>query len=88
MKHRIQAVVDPASFETGTDEFGRDFTEQLIVQQYTEAGIVEDEVRIASDSETGWVARTSAAGSELGLWFVARDDRGGVSWAERRVRVR
>lgn len=88
VKHRIQAVVATASFETGTDELGRDFTEQLIVHQYTEAGIVEDEVRIASDSETGWVARASASGSELRLWFVARDDRGGVSWAERRVRVR
>lgn len=87
-KHRIAAVVDASSFETGSDEFGRDFTEQLIVQQYTEAGIVEDEVRVASDSETGWAARASASGSELRLWFVARDDRGGVSWAERRVRVR
>ncbi len=88
VKHRIQAVVDAASFEAGTDEFGRAFSEQLIVHQYTEAGIVEEEVRIASDSETGWVARASASGSELRLWFVARDDRGGVSWAERRVRVR
>lgn len=87
-KHRIQALVDPASFETGSDEFGRSFDEQLIVQQYTEAGIVEEEIRIATDSETGWAARASASGRELRLWFVARDDRGGVSWAERRVRVR
>jgi hypothetical protein len=47
----------------------------------------EDEVRIAAEAETRWVARSTASGSEQSLWFVARDDRG-VSWAERRVRVR
>lgn len=88
VRHRVQAVVSASSFESGTDEFGRSFTEQLIVQHYTEQGLFEDEVRIGADSETGWVARSRASGSELRLWFVARDDRGGVTWAERRVRVR
>jgi hypothetical protein len=38
--------------------------------------------------ETHWVARSGSSGNELSLWFVARDGRGGVNWAERRVRVR
>ena len=88
VRHRIQAVLTPDSFEAGSDEFGRGFDEEVIVQHYTESGIVEDEVRIGEESETGWVARASASGSELSVWFIARDDRGGVAWAERRVRVR
>lgn len=86
-KHRIQAVLTPESFESGTDEFGRGFSEAVIVQHYATEGIFEDEIRIGSDSENGWVARRSASGQEVVLWLVARDDRGGVSWAERRVRV-
>jgi hypothetical protein len=86
--HRIAANLTAASFEAGVDEFGRDFTEQLVVQHYVTDGIFEYEVRIGASPETGWVARQSASGQELRLWFVARDDRGGVSLAERRVRVR
>jgi hypothetical protein len=86
--HRIAASVSPDSFQSGQNEFGNEFTEQVIVQHYTTDGIFEDEVRIAAEAETRWVARSTASGSEQSLWFVARDDRGGVTWAERRVRVR
>jgi hypothetical protein len=34
------------------------------------------------------VARKAALGQTLTLWFVVRDNRGGVTWAERRVDVR
>ncbi|MEY4549686.1 MAG: hypothetical protein RL685_5881, partial [Pseudomonadota bacterium] len=51
-------------------------------------GIFEDEVRIAEEPETTWVARSGSSGSTVTLWFVARDDRGGVSWTTRRVSVR
>ena len=45
---------------------------------------------IAPLTEMGarFVARSVASGQELRLWFVARDDRGGVTLAERRVQVR
>jgi hypothetical protein len=86
--HRIAAQVTPESFETGTDEFGRAFAEELVVQHYATDGIFEYEVRIAELPETRFVARSVASGQELRLWFVARDDRGGVTLAERRVRVR
>lgn len=86
--HRIAANLSAESFEAGTDEFGRSFTEEIVVQHYATEGIFEDEVRIAELPENRWVARRSASGQELRLWFVARDDRGGVTVAERTVRVR
>jgi hypothetical protein len=88
VRHRIAAVLDEQSFEAGSDEFGHDFSEEVIVQHYATDGIFEDEVRIAEDPETGWVARSSSSGTEVSVWFVARDDRGGVSWTTRRVQVR
>jgi hypothetical protein len=84
----VAAIVGAESFESGRDEFQRDYSEDLVIQHYSTEGIFESEVRVADDPKTGWVARSSASGSELSLWFVARDDRGGVSWTERRVRVR
>jgi hypothetical protein len=86
--HRIAANLSPESFEAGTDEFGRAFAEELIVQHYATEGIFEYEVRIGELPDNRWVARRSASGQELRVWFVARDDRGGVTVAERRVRVR
>ena len=87
-KHALAAFVTPASFESGVDEFGREYGESLVVQYYATEGLYEFDVRIGEEPETGWAARSTASGSELTLWFVARDNRGGVSWTERRVRVR
>ena len=87
-KHRLAAVVTPESFESGKDELGRDINEQLVIQYYATEGIFEHEVKVGHEPETGWVARKSASGQTLKLWFVARDNRGGVSWAERQVTVR
>ncbi len=72
----------------GRDELGRDFTEQLVIQYYATEGIFEYEVRTGASPKTGWVARKRASGKTLTLWFVARDDRGGVTWTQRRVSVR
>lgn len=87
-EHRIAAILAPESFESGTDEFGREFDEELIVQHYATEGIFEYEIRIGELPDNRWVARRRASGDELLLWFVARDDRGGVAIAERRVAVR
>lgn len=87
-ERRIAANISAESFEAGTDEFGRDFAEELVVQHYATEGIFEYEVRIGELPDNRWVARRSASGQELRLWFVVRDDRGGVTLAERRVRVR
>jgi len=86
--HEISAVVSPDSFEAGSDEFGRNFSENLVVQHYNTDGMFEDEVRLANDAETHWSARSGSSGTTVTLWFVVRDDRGGVSWTTRRVHVR
>jgi hypothetical protein len=87
-KHQLAALLSADSFESGKDEFGRAFAEQLVIQHYATEGIYEFEVRTGRAPKTGWVARKRASGQTLTLWFVARDDRGGVTWAERQVTVR
>jgi hypothetical protein len=87
-KHELAARLTAASFEAGDDELGRSFEERLVVQYYATEGIFDNEVRAGTAPQNGWVARRSASGQTLRLWFVARDDRGGVTWTERRVRVR
>ena len=77
----------PDSFEAGQDEFGRAFAEQVVIQYYATDGIFEHEVKLGSAPNNGWVARSSASGQTLSIWFVVRDDRGGVSWATRQVTV-
>lgn len=88
LSHKVAAVATPASFEAGRDEFGREFEEQVVAQYYSTEGIFEDEVRVGDDPETRFVARSNASGQELTMWFVIRDDRGGVTWTERKLRVR
>jgi hypothetical protein len=87
-KHELGAAVTPESFESGTDELDEPFTEQVVLQFYATEGIFEDQVKRAEAPNNGWVARKSASGQTLRMWFVARDDRGGVTWAERQLRVR
>lgn len=87
-KHQLALALTPESFETGLDSAGLEFAEQVVVQYYATEGIFENEVRVGNDTKNGWVARRAASDKTLRLWFVARDDRGGVSWATRQVTVR
>lgn len=87
-KHALAAHVTDASFERGVDELGAPFSEDLVIQHYATEGIFEYDVRIATAPESGWVARAGASGKTVTLWLVARDNRGGMSWATRQVRVR
>lgn len=86
-KHDLAVLLSPDSFETGLDSSGESFTEDVVIQHYATEGIFQYEVRIGSSPKTGWVARKAASGQTLTLWFVARDDRGGVSWTTRQVAV-
>jgi hypothetical protein len=86
-QHVIHVDVPESSTESGVDSFGASFSEQVVVQYYGTEGIFEHDVRLASDSATGWTARRASAGREVRLWFVVRDDRGGIAWEERQVRV-
>jgi hypothetical protein len=86
-KHDVAAFVTQESFESGQDEYGAAFQEQLITEYYATEGIFKDPVRISEDPTTRWVAREAAAGRDLTLWFVVHDNRGGVSWDTRTVHV-
>jgi hypothetical protein len=86
-KHDLVVQLPSGTVEKGTDELGKGFSEQVVVQYYATEGIFENEVKIAAETENGWVARKQAAGQLLTFWFVARDDRGGVSWTSRQVQV-
>lgn len=87
-KHQIALELSAASFERGADEHGAAFTEQLVIQHFATEGLFENEFRVGESPKNGWVARKAASGQTLRLWLVARDNRGGVSWTERGVRVR
>jgi len=86
-RHRIRVDATTASFEVGTSETGEPFEEQLVVQYYATEGTFADDVRVATSPETEWVARPSARGEQVRLWFVLRDNRGGVTWTERHLSV-
>ncbi len=91
LAHEVAIELTPESFESGTDEAGSSFTEQLVAQYYATQGLFENEVRIARNSATKFVARTvdvKDGGNLITLWLVARDNRGGVSWVTRQVRVK
>lgn len=87
-KHALAAHVAQQSYERGVDETGVEFTEDLVIQHYATEGIFEYDARVATAPTSGWVARGGASGKTVTLWLVARDNRGGVSWATRQVRVR
>lgn len=86
-KHTVAAQIDPKSLESGVDELGQPFQEDLVVQHYATEGLFEYDARIGTNTATGWVARASAKGTTVNLWFVARDNRGGMSWVVRQAKV-
>ena len=86
-KHRIAARLSAASVESGTTEFGVDFTEQVIIEYFATEGVFEYEIKVASDPQTNWAARKAASGKDLTLWMVVHDDRGGATWVQRHVHV-
>jgi hypothetical protein len=86
--HHVAAVAAAGVREVGIDENGTAFEEQVIVQYYATEGIFEHDVKTAADPETGWKARDVSRGRTVTLWLVLRDDRGGVRWATRQIRVR
>jgi hypothetical protein len=86
-KHAIGVKIDPSSFEAGTDEFGAPFTEQLVVQYYATEGLFQDDVKRGQDPDSVFVGRTGKLGDHT-MWIVVRDNRGGVSWVERKIRIK
>ena len=85
-KHKLE-VRAPDAEEHTTDVDGHPITEQAIVQFYGTGGTYEDDVRTLDEPDTTWRPRSEDRDQVLTLWFVVRDDRGGVTWTERRVVV-
>jgi len=85
-KHRLE-VRAPGAEESATDVDGRGIREQVVAQFYATGGTFEDEVRVIDEADTTWQPRAEDRGQTLRLWFVVRDDRGGVTWTERQVHV-
>lgn len=88
LRHHVAAQIPPDSVESGTDSFGHAFREEVVVQLYATEGIFEHDTRIVDRPDSDWVARSAAAGTVVTMWIVVRDDRGGVTWVTRQVRVR
>jgi hypothetical protein len=84
-KHQIAATATPESAETGVDEHGRSFHEDVIVQYDATEGIFEFPARRSDSPSTGFVARKAGT---ITVWMLLRDDRGGVSWTTRTIRAR
>lgn len=85
-KHKLE-VRAPDAEERRTDAEGNPVVEQVIAQFYGTGGTFEDDVRTLDEPDTTWQPRPEDREKLLTLWFVVRDDRGGVSWVERQVRV-
>lgn len=83
---RIELRADGAS-ERSVDAAGLPITEQSVLQFYATAGAFDDDLKLASAGRNTWRARREDAGKLVRFWFVVRDDRGGVSWAERTLQV-
>jgi hypothetical protein len=86
LRHRIR--VESTGPESGVDENGTRFEEQQVVQFYASQGVFERPVRIADAPDNHWAAQRKSGEDTARLWFVVRDDRGGVVWQTRQVRVR
>ena len=86
LRHAIRiASTEP---EEGVDENGTRFSEQQVVQFYASQGVFERPVRISAEPDNHWAAQRRDGQDLAQLWFVVRDDRGGVGWITRQVRVR
>lgn len=84
-RHRIS--VQTSAPERGQGERDVPFEEQQVVQFYSTHGLFSAETRISSEADISWAAQRGDDPIAT-FWFVVRDDRGGVDWQNRRVRVR
>lgn len=86
--HTMSIVPEAGASESGVDETGASYQEQLLAQYYSTEGLFEYQAKDGVRSTTSFKARKGASGKTLTLWFVLRDDRGGVGWTSRKIAVR
>lgn len=87
-KHELVVTAPPESVEAGTSEYGTPFREAIVYQFYATEGLFEFNTKTFESPKTRWSARTRARGQTVDFWMVVRDNRGGVSWTTRQVKVR
>lgn len=86
---RASAEVDPAA--TGPD--GQTLREQLWIDYYVPSGTLDHPLRLVNDAQAGWNDENRTAWTppaepgELSIYAVLHDNRGGMAWRERRIRV-
>jgi hypothetical protein len=76
----------PGAVEQSLDREQRPITEQVVAQFYATAGKFDADARVIEKPSTTWRARAQDRG-RVTLWFVVRDDRGGVSWTTRELEL-
>jgi hypothetical protein len=86
LRHALR--IESTEPEEGVDENGTRFSEQQVVQFYASQGVFERAVRISDAPDNHWAAQRRDGQDLAQLWFIVRDDRGGVGWTTRQVRVR
>ncbi len=85
-KHDITLQLAQPFKQSGKDELGATFEEQVVIQYYVTEGLFEYDVKRAEDPKTRFAGRREKLGDQT-MWIVIRDSRGGVSWVTRRFRV-
>ncbi|MET0343313.1 MAG: hypothetical protein ABW252_20050 [Polyangiales bacterium] len=83
LEHAVE-VRAPGAVEQSVDREGLPITEQVVAQYYATAGEFEADARVIERAATTWIAKPADRGRVL-LWFVVRDDRGGVAWTTREL---
>lgn len=86
IKHELTLLAPDAS-ERSVDRDDKPIEESAVLQFYATGGEFEDDVRLFDTGTNTWQARREDAGKLITFWFVVRDDRGGVSWVSRQLRV-
>lgn len=86
VEHKLSLLAPDAS-ELSVDRDDEPVKESVVLQFYATGGAFEDDVRLFDTGNNTWHARREDAGKLVTFWFVVRDDRGGVSWTSRELRV-
>lgn len=86
-KHEIALQLPTTVAESGTDENGTPFEEQVVVQYYATEGLFEYDVKRYEDPKTRFAGRRDRLGDQT-MWIVVRDSRGGVRWVTRKFKVK
>lgn len=80
-------VAAPDAEEQSVDRAGEPIRELAVLQFYATGGEFEHDALTVGRPRTTFRPREEDSGELLTLWIVARDDRGGVSWTTRKLRV-